>query len=529
MRIFLLLFALIFSNFVHSNAQRLFAVRVGAYVNATTTDFTALSSLGFVHATPAANDLSIVYSGRFDKAAVAEGVAQKLISMGYVNAEVVEVNLNAGTKGFVVQLLYQRGDRFVDWQRLSEAGDLFVIIEDINIKVVTGIFADRAAAQRNVSRIRSLGFNDAFVREENTARLHPIGVFETAQESRLAKGAATGLPQTYDMPVAKADPLPADNVYVAKRSSSRRSSVRALQNFLRSENLYTAEIDGIYGTGTENAIRSFERRDPTWAQYLAQARVVLREEFPVSADPLQQDLDNFLTDAAANARVQSSNEGIALGYRAFSLFVSSGPSEAVNGLMNMAIKQVYDNFSMGSIPPFEFQRKYDYPELDLLIQHLHFLHHEPRQTLAVPCWLFDRYRDASAGAYTGLSVISMDIEKVKRCNPVLRWESIQAMFLLANALSASGQTLAIPYFNALLMAVYPEGVSRAEMTELDEWQSAFERKLNASAGKNAMQKSYRLSYLLNRVYLEDHFTNLGFDDTQARYLAIRWLRNALIE
>ena len=134
-------------------------------------------------------------------------------------------------------------------------------------------------------------------------------------------------------------------------------------------------------------------------------------------------------------------------------------------------------------------------------------------------------------AYTGLTVISMDVTKVRHCNPVNGWESTRVMLLIADALSATGQASGMPQFNALRMAVYPQGLSRAEMTELEDWHTGFAKKITQGNGGNAQKqallKTFRMSYRLNFVFLEDHFRSLGFDSVQSRGLTIRWLQNAL--
>lgn len=503
-------------------AQNLFSVKLGSFMNVTAADFESLGMLGYVHGNPQSNGMVDVYLGRYSQASEAAPVARRVVELGYSNAEVVAIDLSGGNKGFIVQMQFQRGDRPVDWGKMAAAGPLFLIIEATNIKIVTGIFRDMSAARAALPDIRAQGYGDAFIKEVNTAVLHPVGNFE--------KGASKAgiVPQIYDAAEPKFATIPEQS----RPSSSRRASVEDLQRFLRSENLYTNAVDGIYGSGTATGVRSFERRDPYWRQYLEQARVRITAELGIAETPLRKALDNFLTDQSSNAYIQRENRGIALAYRAYEAFLANGPGEGIDALMNMAISQVYGSFPMGSIPPFDFQRKYQYTDLDLIVSHIHFLHHAPGQEEPVPCWLFERHPRASASVYTGLSIIALDIEKVRCCNPVIRWESIQAMLLLADELSASGRSVEIPQFNALLMAVYPDGVSRAQMAELQDWHQALWARINkvpsaASVVQRDLMKCFRLSYLLNRVYLEDHYLTLGFDADQSRFLAIRWLRNAL--
>lgn len=526
MRFFVVFLVWLSGLFAELSAQNLFAVKVGSFLNVTAADFERLAILGYVHANPQPNGMMDVYLGRYNQASEAAAVAGRVSELGYSNAAVVAIDLSGGSKGFIVQMQFQRGDRPVDWEKMAAAGPLFLIIEATNIKIVTGIFRDMSSARSELPRIRSLGYSDAFIKEVNAAELHPVGNFE-----RNAGGSGAAAPKTYDVPEPAVPATPPESRPAAV-PVSRRASVEDLQRFLRSENLYTGSLDGIYGSGTATAINSFERRDPLWRQYLEQARLQLAEENRVTETPLRQALDNFLTDQRSNEYIQRENRGIALAYRAYEAFLANGPGEGVDALMNMAITQVYSNFPMGSIPPFDFQRKYQYADIDLIVSHIHYLHHAPGQEESVPCWLFERHPRASASVYTGLSIIALDIEKVSRCNPITRWESIQAMLLLADKMSASGRSVEIPQFNALLMAVYPDGVSKAQMTELESWHKALWAKIRqapsaASAAQRDLMKCFRLSYLLNRVYLEDHYLTLGFDADQSRFLAIRWLQNAL--
>lgn len=523
MRFFFLFFILIFNFFAPIHAQRLFAVRVGTFVNPQRDAFGQLAALGYVHARTQTDGSAVVFAGRFEKSTDAAMVAERIAGMGVQNAAVVAIDLSSGVNAYVVQLQFQRGDRPVDWLRLDRAGALFLEIEGPNIRIVTGIYPDPVSAKTAMERIRSLGFSDAFVKAINTAALHPVGEFERGQEPKTQVKA-------YDAVVD----IPAPAV-VNKQppgiSTARRKTVLELQELLQRERFYSGTPDGIYGSGTAQSVENFMQRDAVWQSYLRDARASLAQEGAATSDPVQAAMDAFVSDPNAGDFLQRSGELIAPAYQAYSLWVLSGPGETVDGLMNMAIKAVYRNFPAGMIPPFDFQRQYQYTDINQLVHHLHYLHHAPGQTRKVPCWLFERHPEASMSVYTGLTVISMDVNKVVHCNPVNNWESIRVLLLLADDLSATGEAAGMPQFNALRLAVSPGGLSRAEMDALETWQTAFWRKLTQRAEGTAqlqsLMKTLRFSYRLNLLYLEDHFMNLGFDAGQSRALAIRWLQNAL--
>lgn len=283
--------------------QDLFTVRAGVFKDVRAKDFSGIYDLGFVYAIPGEERESEVFVGQYSTVGKANEVSGTLRGRGFANAQTFRLPAEAGRQVYAIQIALRGNNRPVDWQEFIQSGDLFVESVDGTLKIISGTYADVASATEQLPRIRALGFKDAFVRNVNSSRLVPVGVFETgikqplipinlqttpgatattprpASPSTTAPAAApnsdqTSAPRGYGSTTlpgssasratvpAAADPpvLPAAAdagpvALPAINPRAKRSSSAELQRVLKEKGYYEGSIDGLYGNGTAGAYR----------------------------------------------------------------------------------------------------------------------------------------------------------------------------------------------------------------------------------------------------------------------------------
>lgn len=183
--LFILLICTAFTSFAQEDVPQ-FTVQIGNFINPKTADFAQLASTGFVYGKGRPTGNVDVFIGGYSSETEAGRVAQTLKNKGYENAFVSKLNVEGGQTVTIIQLTTKTiGDK-INWEALSQAGSLYVILNGSQIKIVTGIFQDVDAAKEKLTRLKALGYKDAFVKNVNNALLHDITDFETGGLSKKA-------------------------------------------------------------------------------------------------------------------------------------------------------------------------------------------------------------------------------------------------------------------------------------------------------------------------------------------------------
>ena len=144
-----------------------YTVQIGNFVNPKPADFNQLRSTGFVYAKERPSNHTDVFIGGYGSEREAQKVAETLKTQGYDNAAVSKLNVEGGQSATIVQIVTVRAGDKIDWEKLSQAGKLFVLLSGNQIKIVAGGYADVAAAKAQVPNIQKLGYQDAFVKNVN--------------------------------------------------------------------------------------------------------------------------------------------------------------------------------------------------------------------------------------------------------------------------------------------------------------------------------------------------------------------------
>ena len=303
----LILLTLLFATLTTQlSAQDLYTVRAGVFREVRGTDFDNIRDLGFVYGLPASAEETEVFVGQYAQLASANQVVTTLQQRGFRNAQAFTLPAAGGQEVFSLQIALQGNNRPIDWDKYLATGDLLVESVDGTVKVLSGTYPTYAAAAAALPRIKALGLQDAFVKKINTARLVPIGSFETgikkplipitqqqppvnppvnnpvvttpppttqtpatsqptpsapasygstpggvAVNPRSTTTPTTSIPAAANPPTLPAGTTSADLPSINPRT--KRSSTAELQRVLKEKGYYDGSVDGLYGPGTTTA------------------------------------------------------------------------------------------------------------------------------------------------------------------------------------------------------------------------------------------------------------------------------------
>ncbi|PHN03053.1 hypothetical protein [Flavilitoribacter nigricans] len=552
-------------------AQSFYTVNVGTFVDAKSPQFDDIRSLGFVYAYEMEGGLSQVYLGGYDDQAKADKAADAIRKKGYRSAYVEERPLAQGQVVTVIQLATRETDKLIDWEKFEPYGPLYGIINEGQIKIVTGIYPDVEAAKPLLPNFRSGPFKDAFVKNVNNTLLIRINQFETGLKQPLipisldpAASASSGStptnrPTDYgvipgdDRLAAKSGTSPVTSPTVREsgtlrsniprtnagkmeipdiNSKVKRRSALELQKILKAENTYTSTLDGYYGPGTENGYKLFKQTDPTYQKYLVLARYFDPTVKAGAEGQLQLAINNLLDDPSAPLTVESSTTPIAKAYQAYILFRTMGPGNDVNALMNQAIRASYNSQTGGPRAPFDYNATYAYQGLDQLILHLHYLHAAPGNDIAAPCWLYEEHPAETAAAHASFARYSSETFKLQSCDQFLSWEEIQVLESIASDLNADAkpnENVIATYASARAqLFLAPRALDAQENQFVDQWNDQLWANLNAWGSRDPLHQklvtALKVAYFQSQVRLEDYYMNKGFSLAEAKGLALATLK-----
>lgn len=552
-------------------AQSFYTVNVGTFVDAKSPQFDDIRPLGFVYAYEVDGGLSQVYLGGYDNANKANAAANAIRQRGYRSAYVEERPLAQGQMVTVIQLATRETDKLIDWEKFEGLGTLFGILEDKQIKIVTGIYRDVETAKQALPAFRSGFFKDAFVKNVNNTLLIRINQFETGLKQPLipiafnqSPGTAnTTYPANAERPtnygiipgdgrIATKSPAasstPVRTVLTGQSNLSRtnratalvpnisstvkRRSALELQKVLKAENAYTSSLDGYYGPGTKKGYEQFIQNDPTHRKYALLSRYFDPMAKSGAEGQLQLAVNNLLDDPAAPMTVENSGAPIAKAYQAYLLFRTMGPGNDVNTLMNQAIRGSYNSRNTVARPPFDYNATYAYQGLDQLILHLHYLHAAPGNDIAAPCWLYEEHPNETAAAHASFARFSTENFKLQSCDQFLNWEEIQVLETIAADLNADAQP------NESVIATYesaraqlflaPRALDQEETQFVEQWNDRLLANLSAWGSRDPLHDklvtSLKVAYFQSQVRLEDYYMDKGFNAEQAKGLALATLK-----
>ena len=557
-----------------------YTVQVGNFVKPRPADFAQLSGMGFLYSVQRDDNHTDVYLGGFTSDEAANKVAARLKSMGYTNAFVAQLNTAAGKDEPVVQLATKTVGDKIDWEKYLRTGKVYVLLNDRQIKILLGGFADIEEAKAILPKVRALGFKDAYVKKVNNALLHEAGEFETGgaakrplipldfsdKENVLAKENAKkeNVPGTYEeVPVivpkkeqpkkaayqpeltAKGGPPATTKKALVKepafdfraklpeiRAKVKRTSALELQKVLKSEGYYKSSLDGYYGRGTRKAYNLALKNEWQLKKYSILARYLDIPSAEAPTSTLQSSINNLWQDpqAALNA-LEKSKSPIAKAYRAYFLFVTNGPGFEVNTLMNEAIHAAFQTDKRASLPSFDPSATYDYRDLHQLLRHIRYIHEASNEGIAAPCWLFRRHPGTALKAFGQLNGVQSSMS-MQPCGGFWEWQEVQLLHAIATDLCTSGHTSEgnIAQSQSELARLYlsPQPLGWKKRKTLLDWNNSVWKGMDAWATRDPLlgeiATAFKIAYYQTFVLLEDYYMDEGFDAKEAKGLALATLK-----
>ncbi|MEM9889008.1 MAG: SPOR domain-containing protein [Bacteroidota bacterium] len=551
----------IFAFQVSLLANDYYAVQVGVFLNPRLSDFGNINALGFLYAEEDEGNTYRVFVGDYDNPQDAERIEQQLKQRGYLDAFVARRNTQFGTSAAVIQVATRAPKDQINWERFFEVGEVFVLAENNQVKIVTGIYQNLNQAKADLQRVRTSGFSDAFPKTVSSARLHELGIFELGNYKKalipgLEFGGSTSIASERrdpdfqgkgenvnpgaDRPTSFGDDsntgrlntntnLPSRtvaNLAVPKiRTNVKRQSVLDLQKVLKQMGTYRSSLDGYYGDGTANGFQQAANTNETYQKYQILSK--FSENSTNTASSNVQNAINQLPETPSNSLILLENSAIpiAKAYRAYWLFQTSGASSSVNNLMNTAIAEAYRQQARNSAPmlPIDPRSTYAYNDINQVVRHLTYIHQLQSDRLRLPCWMMSTHGDEVG---TALSGAGYEFYVAEDCNGFYQWEITKVLKTISDDLSTDAPTQDGATLSRLYLA--PRALSSIEVQGLTAWNDLLWQNLNAWQGRDPlhakMVAALKLSYYQTQVQLEDHFMDKGFPPAQAKGLALACLK-----
>lgn len=532
----------------------LFTIYIGAFVQADINDFKKLRPYGYLYAERLDNNLQRIYMGEYDNELAANKILDEVKKSGYPDSYLMKKQLKEGDELAVIQLASGSVGDDIDWKRLDRAGDLFTVIYNDKLKIVTGPFVSKDAARKQLKFLRTIGFADAFAKGVNSSRLHKAGAFETGgvktstilanDEAIVEEYEDVGepfevvaekpkeqevIPESYSEDIAVKSV--STTLKVPKiRSKVKRESVKKLQQVLKGQGLYKTSVDGFYGKATTAAFQKAQQENRHYRKYKLLSQHTT--ELPKSSNALQHYINTLLDDTPSAVQgLTTSKHTMAKVYLAYASFQEKGENKETDDLMNKAIKETFVGKKLKNKPPFDFNASYAYKDFMQLIQHLKYIQSAVKDEPAVPCWLFQRHPAETQKAFEPYSSLSTDDYRIQNCDRFMDWEELKLLSEMSKDLSNGDVDKKAIQLNQnkrtrLFLAIRPLDADKNK--SLKKWDTDFWESFDTWANKDPlhdkMVDALKLTYFQSQILLEDYFMDKGYNADEANGLTLYTLQ-----
>ncbi|RMG79190.1 MAG: hypothetical protein D6714_16760 [Bacteroidetes bacterium] len=566
--LFLFLLLTVSGLFAQDNIPQ-YTVRIGTFINPKPAEFEAIRSLGFIYTERQPDGYTGVLIGGYTSKNAAEDMARKLQSKGFLNPSVSLLPVKEGEPVTMIQLGVKKATEKFKWEKYLKMEQLYVVINNDQVKILTGIYPDIATAKAQLPAIRAMGFSDAFVKKVNSALLHEVTPFETWGEKRPliplvfredskrethATPAASEIPEPFEKPQDRIktqpeketppDLVPKGITTTAKpaafersfapprptiRVKEKRNSVIELQKALKKQGTYSGSLDGYYGKGTAAAFEKAYSNHRQVRKYKILARFGRNMDASENSGQLADAIKSLWTSPeTATQTLRMDNSPLAKAYRAYYMFQTLGPQDEVDNLMNAAIKEAFKDVKPTNMPRFDYTLDYKYTNLSQLLSHLRYIHEVSDPKTAVPCWMFQKH------AYTAIEAFNLsggsNIE-IENCGGFWTWEEVATLYEIAKDLDtrASFDSKELNKSQARLnkMFLAPDPVSAEDLKALNQWQEKLWVGIDGWAFRDPLleeiAEALRLSFFQTYVLLEDYFMDEGYKKDEAKGMALETL------
>jgi hypothetical protein len=387
-----------------TTAEKIFyRVSVGNFTDAKLADFQSFIKKAFIYAMPLNGGLMQVFVGNTDNKAIADAWEKQIATKGYADANVVKEKWSNELFTYI-QLTTQSVGQPINWNVFKDAGQIYVIPSEKEVRIVSGGFENDSIAKLALTQLKKT-YKNAFLQTIAANRVHKIGTFETASDE-LSLNEALKIEE--EKVVIVPSPRPTSEVTIDDYAG--RFSNTQLKATLAAMNLYKGKIDNTNDSRLENIFTKAKSSERLLAKYvlLAQAEKQKAENY----SELQKAINTVLSNPkSAEAVLKKSSLPIAKAYRAYLLFTSeNGDSKEVNKLMNQAIEEAFKGVKEN---PFQFDptATYAYQGLGQLILHLRYIQGVAKDEPLAPTWLFTEHPKEATAAFAqgrGYKMVASD-------------------------------------------------------------------------------------------------------------------------
>ena len=558
----------------------IYAVKLGQFINAKSSAFSAVENLGYLYAVKETGNVKNVYIGGIKGKAAADRVTQVAKNRGYIDAQAENLSQKQAETTTVIQLAVRDAREKVNWREYASAGRIFALVNGNQLKIVAGTYPDAKAAKAILPAIQRKGFADAFVKNVSSALLHEVTPFESgnvdlaeivptpspnnapvtvpppaeksdvktqnrptdyAEETKTkvrAPVTAKSVPPVSE-PVAKTEiitknPVKSKSLTAPKpaiRADVKRTSVLRLQEILKSEGVYSSSLDGFYGSGTKAGFEKAWAGNRQMIKYRALTECGSKTQSSIKPGSLQYAV-NGLWDDPQNAllTLERSNAPVAKAYRAYWLHENTNDQAQIDALMTEAVQEAFVGKNLRNAPKFDYSANYSYKNINQLLQHLSYVQSADKEKISVPCWFFDRFGAQALQIFgTAADTGSLTLQD---CGGFVNWQELQVLNTIADDISTGSKVeakKAAEYrAQSIRLFLSPVAPSAAEYTELELWAKKLMTNMSAWSRLDPVlgdiKTAFGLSFYQSYVLLEDYFAAKGYNNADAKGLALAVLQ-----
>lgn len=498
-----------------------YRVSIGNFTDVNLADFQAFVKNGFIYANPLNAGLTQVFVGDTDNKAIADAWEKQIALKGYADAHTVKEKWS-DEKFTYIQLTTQSVGQKINWAAFGDAGKIYVIPTEKEVKIVSGGFENDSIAKLALTKLKKV-YKNAFLQTIASNRVHKIGTFETGSDFSLNE------PLTFEeeKPIPPPTKVPTE---VPIDYYAGHFSVTQLKAALTAMNLYKGKIDNTSDSKLENLFTKAKSTERALSKYvlLAQAEKQKIENF----SELQKAINTVLSNPkSAEVTLKKSSLPIAKAYRAYLLFTSeNGDGKEVNKLMNQAIQEAFKGVKEN---PFQFDptATYAYQGLGQLILHLRYIQGVAKDEPLAPTWLFTEHPKEATAAYAQGKSYKM----VASDDFYFSIEELKMAWLMAQDLNPTWQEDAkMMEENAQIrtqLYYLPNKEELKKKDELHQWNKSLWEGLEAWSKKDDANvppfNAFKATYYSAMLRIEKYYLNKKMSQDDATTYALAVLKSTV--
>ena len=200
------------------------SIQLGTFSSFELKDYEQVRSIGYVYAEPLAGGKTRVLLGGYNTESDAKTALSKARKNGFPDAFITTKQLSKDYTVSVVQLATFKQDATIKWPRFLNVGEVYTIADGQQVKIVTGNYIDAAKAQKQLAKVKEMGFSEAFIKQVNQATLHWVNPYETGGLNQSAVSVIKMVPSEYSVASSNPSRIPTAYDQPTNREFTARST-----------------------------------------------------------------------------------------------------------------------------------------------------------------------------------------------------------------------------------------------------------------------------------------------------------------